>query len=121
MKKNGSNSLDVSLPRTVSLRKKFAYLKWIAIVALLLCPVAGCGSSNRADNTKPAAVFEGFDTRPQVRMGCLASPTIGNRFVEHTNLGKHGYKKSDSGKNGIVYTCRAGHIDIAHLIIIYYI
>ncbi|MFC1738513.1 DUF4056 domain-containing protein [Planctomycetota bacterium] len=114
MKKKKSNSLDVSLPRTVTLHKKFAYLKWIAIVSLILCPVAGCGSSNRAANTKPA-VFEGFDNRPQVRMGCLASPTIGTRFVEYTNLGKHGYTKSSSESNGIVYTCRAGHIDIAHL------
>ena len=52
---------------------------------------------------------------PRARLACYASSTIGTRFIDPKDLGSHGYRHSWSEKNGIVYTRKAGHIDIAHL------
>ncbi len=49
---------------------------------------------------------------PKIRMGAYASSTMGTNFPNPKKLGKHG---TMSEKNGQVYTCRAGHIDLAHL------
>ena len=53
---------------------------------------------------------------PRPRMGCLPTSTPGSRFLDPNNLGLHsyGYGKILFEKNGIVYTCKAGHIDITH-------
>jgi hypothetical protein len=37
------------------------------------------------------------------------------RFLDAQDLGPHGYRFSWSEKNGIAYTCRGGHIDVAHV------
>jgi len=50
--------------------------------------------------------------KPPIRMGAYATKTIGTRFANPENLGRH---NSRSEKNGQVYTCKAGHIDLAHL------
>lgn len=52
---------------------------------------------------------------PRLRMGTLPTPPPGPRFYEPNNLGKHSYSYNPFEKNGIVYTCKAGHIDITHL------
>ncbi len=54
---------------------------------------------------------------PKPRMGCLPTSTPGSRFLNPDNLGAHsyGYGNIFFEKNGIVYTCRAGHIDITHV------
>jgi len=52
---------------------------------------------------------------PRARLACYASSTIGTRFIDPERLGSHGYRRSRSEKNGIVYTRKGGHIDIAHL------
>ena len=52
---------------------------------------------------------------PKVRLGCYPTSTIGTTYADPENLGMHGYGLNLSEKNGIVYTCKAGHIDIAHL------
>jgi len=52
---------------------------------------------------------------PRARLACYASSTIGTTFIEPKHLGSHGYRHSSSEKNGIIYTRKAGHIDIAHL------
>lgn len=54
---------------------------------------------------------------PKPRMGCLPTSTPGSRFLNPYNLGAHSYDYRNVlfEKNGIVYTCRAGHIDITHL------
>jgi len=52
---------------------------------------------------------------PRARIACYASSTIGTKFIDPKHLGSHGYKRSWSEKNGIVYTRKGGHIDIAHL------
>ncbi|UCD53091.1 MAG: DUF4056 domain-containing protein [Phycisphaerales bacterium] len=52
---------------------------------------------------------------PRLRPGCYPASTVGAPFVNPDRLGRHGYRFSLSEKNGIVYTCRGGHIDLAHL------
>jgi len=53
---------------------------------------------------------------PRIRMGTLPTPPPGPRFYEPDELGNHSYRLfSPFEKNGIVYTCKAGHIDITHL------
>lgn len=52
---------------------------------------------------------------PRPRMGTLPTPPPGPRFVDPYNLGRHSYYFNPFEKNGIVYTCKAGHIDITHL------
>jgi len=52
---------------------------------------------------------------PRARLASYASSTIGTRFIGPEDLGVHRYRANLLENNGIVYTCRAGHIDIAHL------
>ncbi len=58
--------------------------------------------------------FEGHNIRPKGRIGRNASATILTSFLGK-NIGNHAYYLNVREKNGIVYTCRAGHIDIAHV------
>jgi len=53
--------------------------------------------------------------RPRSRLGTYPTSTLGANFSNPQRLGRHGYRFSLSEKNGIVYTCRGGHIDLAHL------
>jgi len=76
----------------------------------------GIGNTNlsgSADNL----IYKGLDARvpPRMRPGSYASPTAGTNFLDPKRLGPHGYRHNWSEKSGIVYTCKAGHIDIAHL------
>jgi len=52
---------------------------------------------------------------PRPRMGTLPTPPPGPRFADPNNLGKHSYHFSPFEKNAIVYTCKAGHLDITHI------
>jgi hypothetical protein len=52
---------------------------------------------------------------PRVRFGTYATPTPGTRYLDINNLGKHSFGNSLSENDGIVYTCRGGHIDITHV------
>ena len=52
---------------------------------------------------------------PRIRLGTLPTPPPRSRFVDSKNLGKHSYYFNPFKKNGIVYTCKAGHIDTSHL------
>ncbi len=54
-------------------------------------------------------------TSPRARMGSYPSATLGTKFLDFEELGRHTYRFSLSEKNGILYTCKAGHIDTAHL------
>lgn len=71
----------------------------------------------KAADSVPASqlVREGLETCPQIRVGYLASATLGTVFRSRQHLGQHGYRPNWSEKGGMVYTCRAGHIDIVHL------
>ncbi|MFC1635917.1 DUF4056 domain-containing protein [Planctomycetota bacterium] len=52
---------------------------------------------------------------PRGRVGCRPCSRIGIRFLNPERLGPHGYSYAWSEKNGIVYACRAGFLDIAHV------
>lgn len=53
---------------------------------------------------------------PRGRIACLPSPTMGTRYIDADDLGRHSYRFTLFGEsNGIVYTCRGGHIDVTHL------
>lgn len=60
-----------------------------------------------------AAGCNGHHPRP--RMGTLPTPPPGPRFEDPNNLGRHSYYFNPFECNGIVYTCKAGHIDITHV------
>jgi hypothetical protein len=40
---------------------------------------------------------------------------MGTKFNNSDDLGQHGYYYSFNEQNGIIYTCRGGHIDLAHV------
>ncbi len=57
---------------------------------------------------------QGLRGEPRIRFGCYPTSTLGTFFLGE-KLGSHGYYFNPWEKNGMVYTCRAGHIDIIHL------
>ncbi|MBN2138957.1 MAG: DUF4056 domain-containing protein [Sedimentisphaerales bacterium] len=61
--------------------------------------------------------FEGGSVMapPRGRVGRYASTSLGTMFLDAESIGRHGYYNGWTEKNGIVYTCKAGHIDIAHV------
>lgn len=52
---------------------------------------------------------------PKARFGTLPTATAGSAFLDPNNLGSHSYHFNPLEKNGIVYTCKTGHIDLTHL------
>ncbi|MBW8035628.1 MAG: DUF4056 domain-containing protein [Planctomycetes bacterium] len=52
---------------------------------------------------------------PKARFGTLPTATAGSAFLDPNHLGGHSYFYSPLEKNGIVYTCKTGHIDLTHL------
>lgn len=53
-------------------------------------------------------------SQPGVRLGSYATDTLGTHFLDANCMGKHCYGSSCLERNGIVYTCKGGHIDICH-------
>lgn len=88
----------------------------IILITLAVLPLfsGGCSKPDTAPNS-PAKVFNRFLLPPRPRRGSYASSTIGTSFVDAGKLGKHSYYFSLTERNGILYTCRAGHIDTAHV------
>lgn len=76
--------------------------------------ISGCTSPNPGPDS-PAYVFHQFVLPPRPRRGSYASSTLGTTFTEPGRLGSHGYYINLTEKNGIVYTCRGGHIDLSHV------
>ena len=55
-------------------------------------------------------------TAPRGRIACLPSSTVGTRYPNPFALGNHAYRGLGlTERNGIVYTCRGGHVDITHV------
>lgn len=106
-------------------------LRWLAVAFLLLLffAASGCqealvwsGATLYQKETKAPAsltgaeiVRRGLDSRPRLRVGYLPTTTFLTVFSGPENLGQHGYRPNWTEKTGIVYTCKAGHIDIAHV------
>ena len=70
-----------------------------------------------ASNSPGRWSFRGLDARvrPRLRPGSYASATHGIHFVGPDDLGMHRYWLNGEETNGILYTCAAGHIDLAHV------
>jgi hypothetical protein len=76
--------------------------RFSAAAAVLFCIIiGGCSFS--------------INNQPRPRLGSYATSTPGTKFLGVKNLGRHCYDISMFEGNGIVYTCRGGHIDITHL------
>ncbi len=71
------------------------------MIFLVVCAVCGSGCQ--------------FGEKPRVRFGTYPSSTIGATFLSAGQLGPHGYYFDSRERDGLVYTCRGGHIDIAHV------
>jgi hypothetical protein len=52
---------------------------------------------------------------PRPRLAGYPASTIGSRFIDADNLGKHSYGLGFSESAGMAYTCKGGHIDMDHL------
>jgi hypothetical protein len=102
----------------VQIRPKMELQGRLSILVLLLLATGGCQQSQQAATPAPhnRLLEEQFDHPPKMRRGSYATPTAGTTFLDLTNLGPHSYRHVPNEKeNGIVYTCRAGHIDISHV------
>lgn len=65
---------------------------------------------------KPGFHGAGKATKPpRIRLSCYATSTVGTTFTDPYRLGMHSYKGNKSEKNGIIYACKGGHIDLGHL------
>ncbi len=84
----------------------------VTLFIFLLLGTGGCGSGG--GSSKPNSFVYNFSGPPRMRMGSYPTSTLGTTFLG-PNLGSHGYGYSSSEGDGIVYTCRAGHVDIIHL------
>ena len=86
---------------------RFAILVALLVAAFLL---TGCGRP-------PNLVDEHGVGRPRPRTGRYATATVGGAtYLDLDEAGTHCYYTCGSlERNGIVYTCRAGHIDLAHV------
>ena len=51
---------------------------------------------------------------PGPRLGSYATNTVGTNFLDLKSMGRHSFGSGWFEKNGIVYTCKGGHVDIAH-------
>ncbi len=73
--------------------------KAVLVSAAILCFVTGC-------QTNPP---------PRLRVGTYFGSLSGTEFADPLNLGRHCRTLGWGEKNGLVYTCRGGFIDVAHL------
>ncbi len=88
-------------------RKNNSRQFWLCLLAITLI----AGSSEARFLTPKQA-----KKPPRGRIACLPSPTMGTRYMDGTTLGQHHYGFSLlKERDGIIYTCRGGHIDITHL------
>jgi hypothetical protein len=81
------------------MRRKLYKLLLIPVIAAATTIFNGCAVNNE----------------PRVRLGSYATATPGTNFIDMNSLGRHSYGGFLFENNGIVYTCRGGHVDIAHV------
>ena len=88
------------------------------ILMILLIVMSGCqfGRGMYVPGVHRDYAFEHLRKHtPQVRIGTIAGSSIVAITSNPYDLGKHGYRSNGSEQNGVLYTCRGGHIDLAHL------
>jgi len=79
--------------------KKIIRLIVLGGISLSIAFLAGCGLTGE----------------PRPRMGSYPASPLPTTFLDESNLGNHGYANGLLENNGLVYTSKGGHIDIAHL------
>lgn len=81
----------------------------IGLLSVLLSLVAGC--------SHPAVLlgFKNSNHSPRIRMSSYATASVGTVWVDPNELGEHNYAHRETEGNGILYTCRGGHIDTPHV------
>ncbi|MBN1360738.1 MAG: DUF4056 domain-containing protein [Sedimentisphaerales bacterium] len=52
---------------------------------------------------------------PRIRMSCYPTASVGTVWAHPDNLGEHDYATGRREKDGMLYTCRGGHIDTPHV------
>jgi hypothetical protein len=86
--------------------------------SLLFLVLAACGCQILPDEglSRPAdqVIATGFRRPPRPRLGAYPAAILGTPWAGPP-LGTHGYYYDLAEKDGLVYTCRGGIIDIAHL------
>ncbi len=83
------------------------------LFVVLQLGITGC-LPQRPPNS-PGGLSDNFVLPPRPRRGSYATSTMGTKFNSSNKLGRHGYYYSFNEQNGIIYTCRGGHIDLAHV------
>ncbi|OQA03048.1 MAG: hypothetical protein BWY69_00690 [Planctomycetes bacterium ADurb.Bin401] len=90
----------------IGIALKTANLFFILILLNVIC---GCQTSQRI----------GIDGMPmknaRLRWGAFFGSPFGMRFTDPDNLGKHYSNFRGGEKNGMLYTCRGGFIDVGHV------
>jgi hypothetical protein len=83
----------------------------------MLLAAGGCQRPQQVSVSAPnnRLLEKQFDNPPKIRLGTYATPTLGTTYLEPYHLGPHSYGSELHEKNGIVYTCKAGHVDISHV------
>ena len=62
-----------------------------------------------------AALVGGCASPPRMRVGAFFGSPGGMRYPDPDRLGRHNYESASGERNGLVYTCGGGFIDIGHL------
>jgi hypothetical protein len=86
-----------------------------SLAILFILSASGCRIFRGAQKLSAPTPYGDFIKEPGARMGSYPTSTVGTGFAGPDNLGKHHYSGSSGENNGIAFTCRAGHIDLAHL------
>lgn len=89
----------------------------LLILCILMLLAGGCQQPEQVSalTTNNRLLDKEFNNPPKMRRGSYASPTTGTTFLDLHTLGPHSYRLEWHEKNGIVYTCKAGHVDISHV------
>jgi hypothetical protein len=89
----------------------------LVFVSVFFLTASGCQSPCQPGPTVQVnqLLENQFNHEPRIRIGAYPSPTLVTHFLDPNHLGSHRYEFSLSEKNGIVYTCKAGHLDIYHV------
>ncbi len=90
----------------------------LSLLGFLLFVLGGAGCRVVPDKglTAPAneLVLHGLNFGPRIRYGAYPTSILGTPWAGE-KLGPHAYYFRLAEKNGIAYTCRAGHVDIMHV------
>jgi hypothetical protein len=111
------NNKPAQIRPKMELQGRLSILVFVFTTSLLLLTAGGCQQSQQVVAPPPynRLLEKQFNNPPKIRLGTYATSTLGTTFLGPYNLGPHSYGFELQEKNGIVYTCKAGHVDISHV------